>query len=361
MAAIQMMNELQRLKTLHSSHKQSITVTIQPNQEQQRIMIAHNFSQKIVNNAVKRETTKYIFDQRIKLQEELLRKHNDEDGNSINSNESKETPLRRIQTAPSSRRIGENDGKRPVPLSNIGRIKSHLHRPHTTLSGTRGIGGIGGAGAAHAGKVEDFVHTIKTSKDPEEFEQELHDQVVHRAKDSKKVFDLICKGFRGGNLVQFSPRKPSPEIDLSHYSSANTEKLTKLEDLANFRKKDGILLYMDPSVNTCGKVILLKISYTKVVDIGEETTMHKEVPFWSNGNYYGMKVVKDLLKAQMGASGYNRLADGGEGGWGDDAPVDTSRPSVPGWQGKAPLFIPALTCQLSLGGERRCLFLRSPA
>ncbi|RYG94498.1 hypothetical protein EON65_57405, partial [archaeon] len=138
-----MMNELQRLKSLHSSYKQSITVTIQPNAEQQRIMIAHNFSQKIVSNAVKRETTKYVFDQRIKLQEELLRKKHEDDGNSVNSNESKETPLRRIQTAPSSRRIHESDGKRPVPLSNIGRIKSHLHRPHTTLSGARGLGGIG--------------------------------------------------------------------------------------------------------------------------------------------------------------------------------------------------------------------------
>lgn len=342
MAAIQMLNELKKLKTQHSSHKSQLNnAVLQPSIEQQKVMIVKSLSQKLVSMAVKRESTKFIFDQRMRIEEELRRKAEEdssiESGGDVLGRGLDSPPPRRLATAPSKRSLsmGGSSDRKVVSLANVGRMRSDLgrsRRPMTTMSASlRSV----------AGKVEDFVKSIKTTTNPEDFHAELEDQLMHRAKDATKVFEIICKSMKMGAVCIFNPRHTHEEIDLSQYSAAghSLEKVTKLEDLATFRKKDGMLLYMDPATNTYGHQVTLRITYLKAVDIGEEHLVTKEYAFWSDGNYYGMRIMRD-----------NRANTGLHALLHDDDHSEESRSSLPGWAGRAPWYVPAPICKLSIVG-----------
>lgn len=340
MAAIQMLNELTKLKAVHSSHKQQLAAcTLQPNIEQQKQMIVRNVSQRLVVMAIKRESTKFLFDQKMKLEEEMRRKSEDDGSLSPEAPSlSRSTSSRRTMTAPLRRGSSMGGSRKIVSLSNIGRMKSdlgHPQRPSTTMSTSSSQSG---GFRSVSGKVEDFVRSIKTASNPEDFQSELEDQLVHRAKDATKVFDIICRNMKMGAVCQFQPRRLVEEIDLSAFSTTNhpMEKVTKLEDLATFRKKDGMLIYFDPATNTYAHQVTLRVTYLKPVDIGEEQSVTKEYTFRSDGNYYGLHIVRDN-RAHTGLQAL--LQDDEEGG---------KKVSLPGWQGRPPLFFPVPIVSLSI-------------
>lgn len=331
MAAIQMLNELNRLKEAHGSRKAQLkgaAIGLQPTLQQQREMIVRNVSNKLVSMAMKRETTKFIFDQRMKIQDELRRK---EEESSVAASDTKpsEAHKGRPSTVPNKRGSFMQSDRRIVPLANLGRMRSDLGQRRPQTSVTR----------QSVGRVDDFVRSIKTSTNAEDFQSELEDQLMHRAKDSTKVFEIVCRSMKMGAVCQFSPRRPHEEIDLSHFnSSSHADKVTKLEDLASFRKKDGMLLFMDPATNTYGHHVTLRVTFMKAVDIGEEQLVSKDFVFWSDGNYYGLKVMRD---ARSHTGLHALLHDEDNGG---------TKCSLPGWQGRVPLYIPAPACKIAVLG-----------
>lgn len=227
-----------------------------------------------------------------------------------------------------------------MTLSNLGRMRSDLgrRRPHTSSSALTALQQHRGAQTT-LGRVQDFAQIIKTTTNPEDFRDQLQDQLLHRAKDSKKVFEIICRNFKMGSVCQFNPRRLSQEIDLSHFTANHTlEKVTKLEDLAAFRKKDGMLLFLDPSTNTYGHKVVLRISFLKAIDIGEDQEMKKDYTFWSDGNYYGLQI---LQEARSTVGLHSLLMQ-------EEEEVAGEKSSLPGWNGRPPIYIPAPICQLQI-------------
>lgn len=347
MAAIQMLGELDRLKREHGSYKAQIKLNasapLQPTPQQQREMIVHNFCLKLVSNAVKRESTKFLFDLKMKMQEELRRKQEEqEEGSSVVSavadlpknSRTASAPALKRQSSMGSSSSSSSSERKIMTLSNLGRMRSDLgrRRPHTSALALQ-------RGAHTLGRVQDFAQIIKTTTSPEDFRDQLQDQLLHRAKDSKKVFEIICRNMKMGSVCQFNPRRLSQEIDLSHFTASHTlEKVTKLEDLAAFRKKDGMLLFLDPSTNTYGHKVVLRISFLKAIDIGEDQEMKKDYTFWSDGNYYGLQI---LQEARSTVGLHSLLMQ-------DEEEETGEKSSLPGWNGRPPIYIPAPICQLQV-------------
>jgi hypothetical protein len=280
---IPILNELDRLKKIHSSSK-VVSSTFQPDDEDQKKMILHNISVKIVSFALKKEIKNY--------KEKVLKKQrlqgNMSSPNKIGS---------RAQTAPSHRITfaGRND------------------RPST-------------ASLSLPDEKADFGSVLKSHVTADHFQEELNRQVYDKMNDAKRVFDAIYSDFSGAMRYEFSPYHSSEEIDASDYATPAVVSLLpsynplKMLDDSSGKKKEGLAIIIDPTINTCGEKVTLRLTYKRPKETGEEEVVKDHV-FWSSGNYFGnrLTVVPDTT------------------GIPDSAPS-----SLPGWQGRPPIVIPAL-------------------
>lgn len=83
-----------------------------------------------------------------------------------------------------------------------------------------------------------FANTLKTSHDSNKILTELTVLANDQLKDSKKIFEFICRGFDEGKAYQFNPKRTYEEVDLSQYSTTiSLANVTKLEDLNQMKKK----------------------------------------------------------------------------------------------------------------------------
>lgn len=312
-SSLPVLQELQRMEEMHGKSKIDSS-KFQPNEKQQRELILHNAGARIVTLAIKRESTKYVFNQKRRFEEELRR---GEAATGADHEGSHHEILTRLPTA-NSTIDGENDLNRIM----YSRQKSY-HRLRPSSSG-------------HLDPNRNFIRALRSATSADDMINELIDQAHRESKNAKCMFELLSSSFDGGVLCQFNPKKTVEEVDLSHLSTntINYASLTKLDNINQLKKKDGILLVLDPSINTDTRPVNLQVTYMKTIDLGVEEETTRTYTFWSNGNYFGLKLVKDIYRS------YSESTIGSRNG--------SVKSSLPGWQGQAPIYIPAQKCTLQI-------------
>jgi hypothetical protein len=295
--------KLNKLKSHHANSKVDRTL-FQPNEQEQRGLIVKNSSMKLVNQILKKEKAKYIFNQKRKIEDDMKRK--DIDGFESQSD-------RRPFSTPAS--MGDRG------TANIFLVSNKSRRPATTNP--------------TEGKASGFARILKQSHSSDEVINHLIDQAQQQSKNAKRIFELLCSNHEIGVICQFSPKSIMEEIDVSYLvsNSFTVTSSTKMDPLSQFRK-NGMLIIIDPSINTELKAITLHIRWMKTVDIAVEEAVEKDVTFWSNGNYFGLKLIKDSYKHQTEAFS-NKLSA-------------RTKSSLPGWSTSLPIFLPNTNkCRLS--------------
>lgn len=309
--------------------------------------------------AMKREKATFIFEEKMRIEKEeataLMNNSNSDDDHNMDSPNSK---LPRTRTAPlltkkqSSKRLL---AQRPENLWSLSTILD------VTQQGTTTRAEVGG----NHPRTEGLVRVMKNASSSEEVITQLQNQAIHRAKDGKKLFEAISKNYKPGSIVQFNPRRSTETIDFSHLNNNNQtlSNVSKIEDLVNLQKKDGIFILLDPSIQTFSYQARLRITYHKVIDLGEQSEMTKEIRFWSDGNYYGMQLLLDPSRSKsvhqnMNASGMNlaqfieqatQIVNNGNTSPSSLPAIDLPAPqSLPGWNDKLPIFIPSTSCTLQV-------------
>lgn len=305
MATAPILQELQRLRELHSTSK-VVSSTFQPKEAEQKRLIARVSASKLVNVALKREKAKYIYSEKSRIEGELKRGEHAGDGTGSEGMRPFTTPARASNLSP------------------ILYSQKSFHRLRPSTSGHSVV----------EGKTSGFARVLKSAVSSEDVADELQEQAYQEAKNAKKMFDLISSNTDLGVVCQFSPKRPLQEVDVSHLVSApalsSSTSSNKLDALTQLRKKDGILIVFDPSTSTEARVITLKIRFMKTVDIGVEELTEKEVSFCSNGNYFGLRLMKEIYRSNSEMS--STLLTG---------KTSTVRVMLPGWMPCPPVFIPS--------------------
>lgn len=313
-----MLHKLQSLLQTHKTSKVDHT-DFQPDEQGQRKLIIKGITHRMVSLALKRESTKHLFAQRQKLND-LLKIHGDVSkdlsaNSTLQPNTSSASTFRIISKPPKSPK------RRPQKLSKKGSANAFqevLDVSSPTLQ---------------------FAKVLKDCQDSNQIVAELNILAFALTKDSKRVFESICRGYDLGKIGQLNPKRLCEEIDLSEYSAGiNLLNVTKLEDL-NKRKKDGLLIIFDPSTNTLGEQISLKITYMKSLDLNTEEEITKEYYIASSGNYFGLSLQREVVRGASPPQTNHEL-------FGEKP--DRLRCLLPGWQGENPLFIPAVKCKIEL-------------
>lgn len=345
---LSILEEFQKLK-LNSTSSKVDSKTFQPNDKDQKRLIVKNISSRMVSMAIKRESTKYIFSEKIKVEEEMKRKEQEQleskDENSTTESSPSKPDLKR----------GRNEKKeKKQSSSNEESMMNRIVRSHSTLSILRpSTGGF-------VSPNEEYANILKEGKNPQEIVSELHIQAQHQAKDSKRIFEILCSNYPSGKVVQFSPKKLTEDLDLSYLSNDNNllANVTKLEDLAQLKaKKEGLMIIFDPSTHSHSFKATIKITYMKSIDIATEEQVSKEYIFWSDGNYFGLQFIRENYKNAItegsSASRFNSTSSITSLMSSISIPVDEQDPeiikiSLPGWQNRPPIFIPASKCQIQI-------------
>jgi len=183
----------------------------------------------------------------------------------------------------------------------------------------------------------------------------------------KKIFDYVCQSFDMGKLCSFHPRRLIEEIDLSQFNiPVSLSSVTRLEDLNQIKKKNGIMLLFDPSINTYNEMITIRIIYMKSIDLNTEEEITKHYQFSSNGNYFHMTLIKDNYRGHNddnNNTNVNGISNTGSGKYSsnNENPVNStntaneepnerhqSHNNLPGWNNRPPLYIPASKCSIQI-------------
>lgn len=98
-------------------------------------------------------------------------------------------------------------------------------------------------------------------------------------------------------------------------------------------------LFFDPTTNTDGVEVTLRIHYKRQIDLITEENVTKDVTFSSNGNYYGTRLVRETFKTCVDVIA--ALADSN-----DDSKKRIL--SLPGWEHRPPIFIPNSKCSIEI-------------
>ena len=175
----------------------------------------------------------------------------------------------------------------------------------------------------------EFVKSLRKNVSLSQFEAELKFQSENQTKNSSKVFESFSSGFKSGLFIQVNSRNKFEDLNLSSLVVSNqmsNYSSSRLEDASSpLIKKDGMIIIVDPSFYTGEHKIKLIISFKRPIDISNHEDVTKEHFVWSTKNYsFGLKLTDEFN------SGYN--------------PPDNC--SLPGWQGRSPIFIPAVKCQI---------------
>jgi hypothetical protein len=328
--SLPILQKFQQLVHVHG-HSKVDHKKFQPNEENQRKLIIHGAAHRMVYLAAKREQTKYLYAQRLKQEEEK-----------------KKTMQADI--------LKENEERNPLSSStNYAHAQSfHLNSQFSRKASNQNISAFRDSMDLNS-KTAAFAHTLKTCRDSNRIVTELSSLAHDLTADSKKVFDFVCRGYDTGKTSQLNPKRIYEDIDLSQFSThISLANVTRLEDLNQMKKKDGILILFDPSLNTFGEEIKISITYMKAIDLTTEEEVTKEYSFWSNGNYFGCKLMKDFIGGRASGQQSPPHAGGGgglltpEGGMSSIPFLEGNRISLPGWGMKLPIFIPATKCHLEI-------------
>lgn len=293
--AIPILQEYARLQKIHTTSKIDNSV-FQPNREEQNFLILKNFSVRYIKQILKRETIKYVY------KESHRRRHS----------------LKRAQSA-----LGIVRSYDPFDSVQSSFQQVFDERPHTVSTTTQ--------------RKNEFSTTLKSFVTSETFTKQLKSKKEQQILDAKKVFDSLCTNFKPGAICQFQAKNDFELIDVTelvqsqqNYTSGT---LSRLEDISQLMKKDGMALVFDPSTDTQSAKITLKISYLKAIDLVNEETVVREHEFWSDGNYFGISLTSEANKTYTDFSNTFQHLE---------------KCNLPGWNGKVPIFIPASKCTLQV-------------
>lgn len=371
----------------------------QPNELEQKRLIARNEALRMVSASIKKETIKYLYKQtievqKIKREEEKLKEarkraesmslidpsstsSNQEDtslshpssSHSVNSS----SPFNSLK-GPSTNKYRsqrKNDKKNNqliLPSYSFNNPSSSAENKENSL-----------LNEIHQNNdTESKNYTIKLKclleKNHQNFEETfslLCHQSMKLTRDSLKLFNGIFQGYEQGKAIQFCPKKLYEEVNLSAFSTHQTSAaallstataalnqgtshsssstalssgselnpllsssssagllsqnnanstpslINKSELLNNtinnaLKKREGLLLIVDPSTNSDGKQILLRITYKKMIDVLTEEEVVRDYLFSSTGNYYNLNLMKETNRSlpSLQATDYSASAIG---------------------------------------------------
>lgn len=385
---IPILKELERLKTKHATSKVT-SAAFQPDEKDQKELIIKNGQRK---EEEKRLIELKLKEADVKLKEAAKVKNQDNTATPADGEDSLRPD--RAQTAPSMTSSGK-----------LARSKSFVfavnERPQTSAGETTGD------------KSCAFDAVLKSASG--HFSQELKLQVDQQARDSKKIFDSLITHFKAGGVgCQFSVKRDFEVIDINNVVAANhstnSHATMKFGDINNMKKKDGIALIFDPTIDTGGSVVKIRVYFQKAIDLVTEESCSRDYSFHSNGNYFGLhmtgesacvnpnKTTNDALAGLRSPNSYSPLPDSSPAG--PLTPVAPRSPagsptmqsgsrkaspttdyantnsankagfksisnahggssnsslgskqkgcSLPGWQGRPPIFIPSARCSIEI-------------
>jgi len=160
----------------------------------------------------------------------------------------------------------------------------------------------------------------------------IRKQAQIQMKNSKKIFDSLSSNYKNGIVIQCNHKQDYQDIDASSIAQvlAPTSSIAsvKLEDANQVKKKEGILIIVDPSFNTENLKIKLQITYTKPIGLNNSEDITKSYPLWSNND----NSFKFTLSTNYQAG----------------PPNEESPTSLPGWQDRSAIFVPAVKCYVSV-------------
>lgn len=303
------LNDLARLRHTHETSKIHSSL-FQPTEAEQRKLIVRNAAKKLVDTSMKREGMKYAYHQKLKIEEELRRTEHNDGNESVNSEHTGQTDVTSNQGRSSSNhqqgvKMGTSRAKSSQhrKRNGSGNNRSALTSGSSTMVNFDFTSRITTSLRKHAhyqgGRTNSFAATLASNTSSDDVIREIHQQATEQLRDAKCIFESICKSFEGGKVCQFHPKRPIEDLDVSAFSTntMSISNVTKLEDLNQMKKKDGILLLFDPSTDTQLHLATVKITYMKSLDLNNEVEVCKEYTFWSNGNYYGLKLMKEFFKS----------------------------------------------------------------
>lgn len=360
---IPILQQLEKLRAVHASSKIN-SATFQPDEKAQMALK--------YKNELKREEAKHIIEQRLR---DADRKLNQSEKVRM-STEILPEVSERAQTAP----VGSSSGK-------AGRSKSFMFSTNDTMRPSTSELSLNEEPLA-------FDAALKTTACGGRFSRDLQRQIECNAQDSKRIFEAMMHHYKGGGVgCQFSAKRAFEVIDISALvASQSIRPLTssvKLEDINSLRKKDGIALLFDPCTDTGGAQVTVRVYFQKAVDLLTFENCARDYTFSGDGNYFGLQLVEDAdvtkrakdsskpaaglpaagpsphqsgegtpttppdsPHSQEGLQHNGRLTASNAAGEASRA-VDRAadrKVSLPGWQGRPPIFIPSTRCSLEIAG-----------
>jgi hypothetical protein len=377
---IPILQQLQKLKEAHASSKVN-SAAFQPDEKHQKALI--------FKNDQKREEAKRLMEAKLREADEKQKETDVLKNQLSSSSQGRTEAAERPQTAP----MGGG-------AATVGRSKSFKFsvndgiRPKTS-------------GSVLGGGHVPFDSVLKSSSVEGQFSKELKTQVEHQAQDSKRIFDALLHHFKGGGVgCQFSAKRDFEVIDVTAIAaSSNVRPLTgnlRLEDMNNMKKKDGIALLFDPCTDTGSAEVTVRIHFQKALDLVTFENCSRDYTFCGDGNYFGLQLVDEqALSRWAAASKASGIASSGATSpnvlltpAGDLSPAAPSSPqgspgredaarkglssarglsealsrggssassgvirsehggrrraSLPGWEGRPPLFVPSQRCSLEI-------------
>jgi len=212
------LQEFQRLKVQYAqSNPQSSKY--QPNESEQRRLIAKNAGDRLVSVIMKRESAKFIFHQKLKLEEEMKNELSENVDANIDANAKVEKDIVANRAPTANKKLTPKKpprkGQKLYSVFRPGNPKQYIFSRGTRLT-----------------------NIIQSQQNPDIILQELQEQGMDQYKDAKKIFEYISQSFDTGKMIQCHPRRTIEEIDLSQYNTpVSLAAVTRLEDLSQIRKR----------------------------------------------------------------------------------------------------------------------------
>jgi len=149
------------------------------------------------------------------------------------------------------------------------------------------------------------------------------------------MFDAMVSSYKNSLVCKCNSRRSEEVIDASaivgNLIQVSSITSTKLEEANQVKKKEGINLIVDPTYCSGNDRIIISVTYNKPLDLNNFEEVVKLYPAWSQvNNSFNLRLTSDYANSYI-------------------APPICS---LPGWQGRPPIFIPVAKCTIKILIER---------
>lgn len=176
-----------------------------------------------------------------------------------------------------------------------------------------------------------------TNEDKQQLDKFILEEAIKQSQDSFRLFTIFNKFTTGAISMSIQPEKKI--VCRLKGAREIKEDVLDVSKLKNKKVVKGIAIIIDPRVNTNGEEYILRLTYEILEDrVGVPNIMDKvtkilDVSICGNGKSYNLKFISSFISYQDQAH--------------DSFDVDLDI-SLPGWNGKAPIYIPAEICKCEL-------------